>query len=292
MNEQIITAFRTYLITERRFAFNSVAAYMADTEQFLHFLEEHDIDLAEYTKETVIEFLSTLHLKKLSMASIGRKVVSLRLFGAFLEERYKITNGLLHVQVPKAEQLLPRYLTEDEIQALFHALEVESLTSPVRGARNHLMLMLLYSGGLRVSELLSLKPLSFRFDTGFVEIVGKRGRQRVVPLPAEVLQLVKSYIAQHKIEGWLFISSQTGNPLTRQQAWNIVKELVQKAGINRDVSPHSLRHSLATHFLGRGVDLRSLQVFLGHESIETVQVYTHVDRTSLREIYKKAHPRK
>lgn len=292
MSDSIVTAFRTYLITERRFALNSVAAYMADTEQLIEFLEEHDIELSEYTKETILEFLSTLHLKKLSMTSIGRKVVSLRLFGAFLAERYKIPNGLLHVQVPKAEQLLPRYLTEDEIQALFHAVEVEALTSPNRGGRNHLMLMLLYSGGLRVSELLALKPLSFRFDTGFVEIVGKRGRQRVVPLPAEVLQLVKAYIAQHKIEGWLFVSSQTGNPLTRQQAWNIVKEVVKKAGIARDISPHSLRHSLATHFLGRGVDLRSLQVFLGHESIETVEVYTHVDRTSLREIYKKTHPRK
>ena len=292
MSEQIITAFRTYLITERRFALNSVTAYMADIEQFVHFLEEHDIELAEYTKDTVIEFLSTLHLKKLSMTSIGRKVVSLRLFGSFLEERYKIPNGLLHVSVPKVEQLLPRYLTEDEIQSLFHAVEVETLTSPIRGSRNHLMLMLLYSGGLRVSELLSLKPISFRFDTGFVEIVGKRGRQRMVPLPAEVLELVKSYIAQHNVDGWLFVSSQTGNPLTRQHAWNIVKELVQKAGIARDISPHSLRHSLATHFLGRGVDLRSLQIFLGHESIETVQVYTHVDRTSLREIYKKAHPRK
>jgi len=288
----MVTAFRTYLITERRFALNSVTAYMADVEQFMHFLEEHDIELAEYTKETVLEFLFTLHLKKLSMTSIGRKIVALRLFATFLLERDGIPNGLLHISVPKAEQLLPRYLTEDEIRSLFHTVEVEALTSPVRGARNHLLLMLLYSGGLRVSELLSLKPISFRFDTGFVEIVGKRGRHRMVPLPSEVLELVKTYIAQHKVDGWLFTSTQTGNPLTRQHAWNIVKELVHKAGINRDVSPHSLRHSLATHFLGRGVDLRSLQVFLGHESIETVQVYTHVDRTSLREIYKKAHPRK
>ncbi len=292
MNEQLTTNFRTYLLTERRFALNSVAAYIADIEQFLTFLEEHDFELSEYTKDTVMEFLSTLHLKKLSMSSIGRKVVALRLFGAFLAERHGIANNMAHISPPKAEQLLPRYLSEDEIQAFLNTVQTESLTSPERGSRNYLMMMLLYSGGLRISELLSLKPASFRFDTGFVEIVGKRGRHRVVPLPAEVLGFVKNYIATNKVDGWLFVSTQTGNPLTRQQCWNIVKELVVKAGINRDVSPHTLRHSLATHFLGRGVDLRSLQVFLGHESIETVQVYTHVDRTSLREIYKKAHPRK
>ena len=290
MLEDFFTSFRTHLVTERRFSLNSVAAYSADVEQFLNFLEEHDLELQDYTKENVVEFLSTLYQRLLSTSSIGRKVVSLRLFGSFLFERHGIKNEMEHISPPKPEQLLPKYLTEDEINQLLEFLKSEAETD--RGLRNYLMIVLLYSAGLRISELLSLKSTSFRFDTGFVEIVGKRGTHRSVPVPAPILEQVQRYVSLHVDGGWLFQSSHSDNALTRQQCWNIVKDVVARAGISRDVSPHSLRHSLATHFLGRGIDLRSLQVFLGHESIETVQVYTHVDRTALREIYKKAHPRK
>ena len=290
MVNDALTAFRTYLVTERRFSLNSVSAYVADVEQFTTFLESNDVDLSEYTKDDVLAFLSTLHARLLAASSLGRKVVSLRLFGAFLFERNAIPNGMEHVASPKPEQLLPKYLTESEIHQLMEFIKAEATDE--RGLRNYLMVVLLYSAGLRISELLSLTPASFRFDTGFIEIVGKRGTHRAVPVPQSVMEHVQRYLAQNKGEHWLFGSDRTEKSLSRQQCWNIVKDLVLRAGVNSDVSPHSLRHSLATHFLGRGVDLRSLQVFLGHESIETVQVYTHVDRTALRDAYAKAHPRK
>ena len=290
MYNEALTAFRTYLVTERRFSLNSVSAYVADVEQFTTFLESNDVALEEYTRDDVLAFLSTLHARLLATASQGRKVVSLRLFGSFLFDRYTIFNNMEHISPPKPEQLLPKYLTEQEINQLLEFIKSEA--TDARGLRNYLMVVLLYSAGLRISELLSLTPASFRFDTGFIEIVGKRGTHRAVPVPQSVMEHVQKYIAQHKGDALLFGSDRTEKSLSRQQCWNIVKDLVLRAGVNRDVSPHSLRHSLATHFLGRGVDLRSLQVFLGHESIETVEIYTHVDRTALRDAYTKAHPRK
>lgn len=285
-----LTAFRTYLVTERRFSLNSVSAYMADVEQFAMFLESNDLDIKEYSRNDVLAFLSTLNARLLAPSSKSRKVVSLRLFGSFLFDRYAIANNMEHIASPKPEQLLPRYLTEQEITQLLDFIKDEATTE--RGMRNYLMVVLLYSAGLRISELLSLTPTSFRFDTGFIEVVGKRGTHRSIPVPQAVMEHVRKYIVAHKGEELLFGSSRTEKSLSRQQCWNIVKDLVARAGVNSDVSPHSLRHSLATHFLGRGVDLRSLQVFLGHESIETVEVYTHIDRTALREAYAKAHPRK
>lgn len=290
LNDDALASFRTYLVTERRFSLNSVSAYVADVEQFTDFLESNDISLGEYTKDDVLGFLGTLHERRLATSSQGRKVVALRLFGSFLFERSGIANNMEHVSPPKPEQLLPKYLTEFEINQLIDFIKAEATDE--KGLRNYLMVVLLYSAGLRISELLSLTPSSFRFDTGFIEIVGKRGTHRAVPVPTNVLEQVEKYISQNKKTHWLFASERTEKSLSRQQCWNIVKDLVLRAGVNRDISPHSLRHSLATHFLGRGIDLRSLQVFLGHESIETVQVYTHVDRTALRNAYTKAHPRK
>lgn len=290
MYDDALTAFRTYLVTERRFSLNSVSAYVADVEQFTTFLESNDVALQEYTRDDVMAFLSTLHARLLATSSQGRKVVSLRLFGSFIFDHYAIKNNLEHISPPKPEQLLPKYLTEQEINQLLEFIKSEA--TDTRGLRNYLMVVLLYSAGLRISELLSLTPASFRFDTGFIEIVGKRGTHRAVPVPQSIMEHVQKYMSQHKDAALLFGSDRTEKALSRQQCWNIVKDLVLRAGVNRDVSPHSLRHSLATHFLGRGVDLRSLQVFLGHESIETVEIYTHVDRTALRDAYTKAHPRK
>jgi integrase/recombinase XerD len=289
--EQIVTRFRTYLITERRFSHNTVAAYVADVEQFVHFFEEHELSLEKYTKGDVLSFLSSLKLKKLAAASLCRKVVVLKLFGSYLEDCFKIKNLMTQISTPKLEQLLPTYLTEAETEQLLAFIQTHIATE--KGFRNYLIIMLLYSAGLRVSELLSLKPGSFRFDTGFVEVIGKRGTQRAVPLPPQVLDAVQQFVITNDKKEWLFTSTETSEkPLTRQQCWNIVKDAVLKAGITKDISPHSLRHSLATHFLGRGMDVRSLQVFLGHQSVDTVEVYTHVDRTGLRAEYEKSHPRK
>ncbi|MBM3894565.1 hypothetical protein FJ366_03160 [Candidatus Dependentiae bacterium] len=288
---QYVTRFRTYLITERRFSHNTVSAYIADVEQFLHFFEEHELSLEKYTKDDVLSFLSFLKLKKLAAASLCRKVVVLKLFGSYIEDCFKIKNIMAQISTPKLEQLLPTYLTEAEVEQLL--VYIQTNIQSDKGFRNYLIIILLYSAGLRVSELLSLKPTSFRFDTGFVEVIGKRGTQRAVPLPAQVLDAVQQFVGTHEKNEWLFTTNEsTQKPLTRQQCWNIVKDAVLKSGITKQISPHSLRHSLATHFLGRGMDVRSLQVFLGHQSVDTVEVYTHVDRTGLRSVYEKSHPRK
>jgi integrase/recombinase XerD len=222
---------------------------------------------------------------------------------AFLHEKYELKNQAQDLILPHLEKKLPLYLTEDEITRL---LEFVAKDHSQRGIRNKTMLYLLYATGMRISELLQLTIDSIQFQTGFVTVVGKGSKERSVPIPTTVLTLVQTYmnsvynslldhagVEQQKNTNYLFFSVQNKmiKALTRQAFWGILKKLLKGAYIMKDISPHSLRHSLATHLLHQGADLRSLQLLLGHEQIATVQIYTHLEKSELRKMYDKKHPR-
>ena len=191
---------------------------------------------------------------------------------------------------PKIEKRLPNYLSEQEIEILLQMADRDTSTL---GKRNKVMLYLLYVTGLRITELTTLKTSAIQWDTGFLHVEGKGGKQRMIPLPQPMrsLELLKEYADKQR--DYLFPIRYAGTirPITRQAFWGILKQLWKKTGIAKSISPHQLRHSLATHLLKRGADLRSLQLLLGHENLSTVQIYTHVETSHLRTIYNKKHPR-
>lgn len=300
--DESIAQFHNYLLTEKRVSHNTFSAYRQDVNQLMEFLEKERIGFATTTTQHLKKFLKYLKDSGLGAKSISRKISSLKLFFEFMHNRYKfknIANGLIF---PKIEKKLPSYLTEQEIQKLLSAANKD--VSP-KGIRNKVMLYLLYASGMRVSELVNLTTDQMHFDTGFIHLVGKGNKERVVPLPKNILELLKFYLETiykqllpEKVSGvgkknYLFpaVYNNTIKPLSRQLFWIALKKILTHAAIFKNVSPHSLRHSLATHLLKNGADIRSLQMLLGHENLATVQMYTHLGTSQVRKIYDKKHPR-
>lgn len=296
----IKTRFEAYLLTERRVAANTFSAYKTDIDQFITFLESNSYELEHITINELKAFLHDLKNTLVSARSMARKISSLKVFFSYLAQHCGLTNCAQDLIFPKLEMRLPHYLTEREIEILFSTADIQTNEHALR---NKVMLYLLYVSGVRISELTHLKISDFHFDTGFISIAGKGGKARMVPIPVPMMELVKHYLAtEHKrfmheqeerITDYLFpvFYAQKIKPITRQAFWAILKDLCKKSGIDKEISPHKLRHSLATHLLKRGADLRSLQVLLGHENVATIQIYTHVETSYLRTVYDKKHPR-
>ncbi len=218
-----------------------------------------------------------------------------------MHERFGISNLAAELHVPKIEKKLPEYLQENEIQQLF---AVATQGSSAQEVRNKVMLYLLYVSGMRVSEMVNLRTHDLHFDTGMVHVQGKGGKQRIIPLAHPIMTMLKDYITDTHPElihqkgtdsktDYLFPIRYGGvlKPISRQAFWVILNDLCTKSGMDRTISPHKLRHSLATHMLKNGADLRSLQMLLGHENVATVQIYTHLETSHLRSVYDKKHPR-
>jgi integrase/recombinase XerD len=296
--KQIQTKFEAYLLTEKRVAKNTFLSYQKDLNQFIEFLGKNNIVLEGLRGEELKRFIHYLHGLKLSSRSVARKISTLKTFFSYLTTYFNIKNYAKELYFPKIEKRLPSYLTQDEVGVVLEHCEQDS--SPL-GVRNSVMLYLLYSSGMRVSELINLKISDIHFDTRFLSIEGKGGKQRMVPVPEVIMDMVREYVQKHAYSNfsstvtpiYLFpvLYGKKIKPISRQSCWIILKKLCEQAGIKRAVSPHQLRHSFATHLLEKGVDLRSLQVLLGHEGITTVEVYTHVETSQLRKIYDKKHPR-
>lgn len=292
--------FEAYLLTERRVSDNTFAAYSRDIRQLCHYLKGRRVRIVKCTKEHLRAFLKALKETGVTAKSLSRKISAIKLFYTFLKDRYKLPNVAAALTFPTLEKRLPNYLSEDEVQQLLIAA---SSDTSFRGIRNKVMLYLLYASGVRVSELVAMTIDQLHFDSGFVHIVGKGKKERVVPLPKNLLDLLRYYIDHVYVKllpsnvtsknNYLFFSSQKEviKPMSRQFFWQILKKILHQAGIVRNVSPHSLRHSLATHLLKNGADIRSLQMLLGHENLATVQIYTHLSNPQLRQIYDKKHPR-
>jgi site-specific recombinase XerD len=298
--EAALQSFEMFLITQKRSPENTVKSYLSDVRQLIDFLKEEECaDLSVCTHELLVKFLHSLHIQKISARTVNRKIASIRNFFENACQGLRNENPARNLVMPRPDKVLPRYLSEEDISKL---LTFACGDHSAKGLRNCLIVYLLYAGGLRISEALSLTVGSFRFDEGFVMVTGKRGKERTVPLPKQVLSLAR-HIAAHTLTRLgvtqvtpktpLFFTARNGilKVLSRQQCWRILKELCVQSGISTIVSPHALRHSLATHLLAQGADLRQLQLLMGHEKIDTIEVYTHVETSRLRNLYDKSHPR-
>jgi site-specific recombinase XerD len=300
-NRDLITKFEAYLLTEKRVAANTFSAYKRDIAQLFVYLEQEKKFLVDLTVKDLKNFLRYLKGMNIGARSIGRKISALKLLFAYLHERFDVEDKTESLIFPKIKQRLPSFLTQEEIEALLHASEKDTSEA---GVRNKTMLYLLYVTGMRISELVMLKTCDIHFDTGFITVHGKGNKERMVPIPVDMLDLLRHYV-QHthaaftsKNKGrrqtdYLFPTVYAGKvkPITRQAFWLILNSMWKLTGIQKTISPHQLRHSLATHMLKNGVNIRSLQLLLGHESIATVQIYTHVEVSHVREVYDKKHPR-
>jgi integrase/recombinase XerD len=295
--DEFLTKFESYLLTEKRVSENTFTAYRQDLNQLKAFCKSKRITLKTLTTDKLKEFLRYLKDNGISARSQARKIATFKGLFAYGAARCDLIDYAHELHTPKLKKELPTALSEDEVMRLFSQAEKDnSLT----GKRNVVMLYSMYVTGMRVSELISLKITDIHRDASVISIEGKGGRQRMVPLPEGILQMVCDYIdetrsgiLQKQTSEWLFPVryGKKIKALTRQAFWLIIKQIWKQAGINRPMSPHTLRHSFATHMLQKGANLRSLQILLGHEQLTTVQVYTHVDTSYLRSIYNKKHPR-
>lgn len=294
-NTEYATKFEAYLLTEKRVADNTFEAYKKDIAQLCDFLD--DKQFAAISIDDLKQFLKKHHDQGLSARSLARKISTLKAFFRYLNNRFDIENIAKDLRFPRLEKKLPRYLTEQEIKDLFTQAEKDR---SALGQRNKVMLYLMYVSGMRVSELVNLKTSSIQFDMGVIHVSGKGGKQRIVPVSHGMIKMLADYVQQvhpHLVKNqkadFLFpvIYGKKVRCLTRQSFWSIIKKIWKKTGNQKDVSPHQLRHSLATHMLKNGADLRSLQMLLGHENVATVQIYTHVEKSHLRDVYDKKHPR-
>jgi len=293
----LITKFESYLLTEKRVSENTFIAYKQDLGQLLAFCEKNNIVLKKLNLNDLKLFLASLKKRGIAPRSQARKIATIKGLFAYGAARCDLEDYTQELHSPKLKKSLPAALSEAEIMQLFKIAEQDTT---LIGKRNTAMLYLMYVTGMRVTELISLKITDVHRDTAVVLIEGKGGKQRMVPIPEGMMELLCAYIDEtraailgRQLSDCLFpvVYGKKVKMPTRQAFWLIIKHVWKKAGIARPMSPHTLRHSFATHMLQKGANLRSLQILLGHEQLTTVQIYTHVDTTHLRAIYNKKHPR-
>ncbi|NMB02646.1 MAG: site-specific tyrosine recombinase XerD [Firmicutes bacterium] len=290
---RILEEYSSFLRIEKGLSENSVQAYLTDLRQFWKFMIKSSLQLSDVEQQHVARYLSELDKKSISPRSRARKVSALRGFFDYLvDEQVLENNPCAYIESPKLALNLPHILSENEVIAL---LEAPRLDKPA-GYRDRAMLEVLYGSGLRVSELVDLN-LGDIDELGFVRCWGKGNKERIIPLGTHALQATTKYLnyarprlCKNTRERALFVN-QRGERLTRQGFWKIIKGWAKEAGIEQNISPHMLRHSFATHLLRHGADLRSVQEMLGHADLATTQIYTHLDKGHLRDVYGKTHPR-
>ncbi len=292
-----IKDYQSYLRIERGLSKNTIENYGFDIERLCLFLETNQIDVSpiKISDETLQQFIYSV-AKEVNPRSQARIISGLKSFFNYLVfEDYRNDNPLELIEPPKTGRKLPDTLSLEEIDALIENIDL----STNEGKRNRAMLETLYGCGLRVSELITLKISDLFFDEGFVKITGKGNKERFVPigpLTQKYIDIYRTEIRAHLnikkgAEDTLFLNRR-GNQLTRAMIFTIIKDLAQKIGLKKSISPHTLRHSFATHLLENGADLRSIQLMLGHESITTTEIYVHLDRSFLKEVMHSFHPRK
>lgn len=280
--------YKSFLRLEKHLAPNSVAAYMRDLRDFTAFAVEQGVTPRFVTRSMVEEFMATLYDKQASRRTQARVLSGIKSFFNYLllTEQIKATPAD-DVQTPKIPRRLPDVLTVDEVNSLIDAAAEDANN----GVRNAAILETLYSLGLRVSELTALRFGDLFFEEGFVRVTGKGSKQRLVPAGDAVRQRIRAYVEVREQSGkdFVFLNNR-GNALSRVMVFNIIKTSALRAGITKSISPHTLRHSFATHLLQGGASVRQVQEMLGHESILTTEIYTHIDMSHLRQTLRRAHP--
>jgi len=280
--------FLIYIASEKGLSHNTIEAYGRDIDSLLQFLKQKSINtFTDIKKEHLISFLSHLKSLDFASASICRALMSTKVLFRFLKREGVISDNVsLYLSTPKLWQLIPEVLTCEEIELLLEQPD----TSTALGARNKAILELLYSSGLRVSELCQIEINNL--DNHFVRVMGKGKKERIVPVGKKAQEAIDHYSVYREDEDKTLFVSKTGKPMSRIDIWKMIKDYGKQAGIAKNISPHTLRHSFATHLLDNGADLRVIQEMLGHASIGTTDRYTHVSRSRLQESFSEFHPRR
>jgi integrase/recombinase XerD len=291
----VIDVYLTYLRDVRRVSPNTVESYARDLAALAAFAETNDLSVDALTRRDLEAFVRTQMASGLSPRSVARTVACIRGFFRFvsLEQKREISPAD-DLQAPRAWAALPKFLDLEDVDKL---LAVPDTSTP-RGLRDKALIEVLYATGLRVSELVAVRPNDLHLDEGYLTCVGKGDKERIVPLGQDAVHWVRKYVSDgrprlaRRGSPWLFVNARDGGALSRVGFWKVLKEYGVKAGVTRELSPHVLRHSFATHLLERGADLRSIQMMLGHSDLSTTQIYTHVLEARLRTVYDKFHPRR
>jgi len=286
--------FLDYLRHERNASLHTVAGYRRDLLQLYAFLEKKKLLLKDVDNIALRGFLAELHEKGEKKSTIGRKLAAIRSFFRFcLKKRWIVTNPALAVSTPKQERPVPSFLTEEEMARF---LDLPRGGKPLE-VRDKAMLELLYATGIRVGELVGISVEDVHFSEKLIRVRGKGKKERLVPFGRKAEESLRAYlmvrpqINKGRVEERLLFLNYRGTGISSRSVERIVDKYIRRSAVRRKISPHSLRHSFATHLLGRGADLRVIQELLGHESLATTQKYTHIDVKRLLEVYRKSHPR-
>ena len=292
-SETLIGQFTDFLLVERGLSSNTINAYRCDLQNFAKFFENNsELSLLEVKHEDIVKYLANLVDRQLASSTLDRKMDSMRTFYKFLvAERYINDNPTLMIEPLRSWSKLPTVLSIAEMESLINQPDI----SKPLGLRDKALLEIMYACGLRVSELVNLRITDLNPEIGYLRCLGKGNKERVVPVGSMALEAVKNYLNSGRPilnpkEDCLFINYK-GEKLTRDGVRRIIQKIAESVGIQKKITPHTLRHCFATHLLERGADLRSLQEMLGHASISTTQIYTHVNSERLRQIHSKFHPR-
>lgn len=293
--DQLLESYLEFLTVERGLSENTIVSYKRDLKSYIGFLKLQKINDINYTNRTIIvSYLLLMQKKGKASSSISRACAAIKSFYHFLINEHLIEKDpTINLDTPKLEHRLPRVLTVEEVDEL---LNQPDILTPA-GLRDKAMLELLYATGIRVSELIIIKVEDINLEMGFLRCFGKGSKERIVPVGSVALGYVSKYLDESRpnlLKGQdnhiLFINH-LGKGLTRQGFWKIIKKYAQKASIDKPITPHILRHSFATHLLENGADLRSVQEMLGHADISTTQIYTHITKNRIKEVYDRTHPR-
>lgn len=287
--------FLNYLVVEKGLTKNTVESYNRDLQKFISYLDKNNIqDLSYVSNIEIISFVLELKSQGLSSKTVGRNLSALRMFFKYLvRENFLKIDPTVNIESPKIRPNLPTVLSVSEVDSLLSQPDIKTM----RGLRNKTMLELLYATGVRVTELVSLKIKSLNLEVGYLIAFGKGSKERIIPIGDTAKHFLNEYLInirpkylKGKTSTFLFLNP-SGGKLSRQGFWKIIKRYALQAGINKKLSPHTLRHSFATHLLERGADLRSVQIMLGHVDISTTQIYTHITQERLKKIHQQYHPR-
>ena len=294
----ILKQFAGYILMEKGLSQNTVSAYTSDINFFLDYLKKDSIEnFSNITRDDILYYLEECSEDGMESASLARRLVSIKIFFRYLYQEKIISNDITDIMnSPKLWRLLPEFLTMEEVDALLKAFSNKSRDLLI--IRNRTILEIMYSCGLRVSETVNLKLDNLRFDEAIIRVTGKGNKERIIPLgiPAQRIMLryiekIRPYLLKDNPEESFVFLSKNGNKLTRKRIWGIVKEAGKIAGIKKNIHPHTIRHSFASHLLANGADLRIIQEMLGHSDISTTQIYTHIENSRLKSIFKQFHPR-